>query len=153
MLWPVLSMNFAPGRLQAVLALHKGLFPAQAWDFTIKKKKKQSVQLRTEALYWCTGEGNRALSLALSAFRKWKSSALSIRFGLHCKKFKKYFGDPTFCFIHPTVPISKKNTTFASLIFDRNPRFSVKKYHQLQDEGIKFQHRLLAFLATVPAQS
>lgn len=65
MLWPVLSMNFAPGRLQAVLALHKGLFPAQAWDFTIKKKR-QSAQLRTEALYWCTGERNRALCLALS---------------------------------------------------------------------------------------
>lgn len=43
MLWPVLSMNFAPGRLQAVLALHKGLFPAQAWDFTIKKKKTIST--------------------------------------------------------------------------------------------------------------
>lgn len=43
MLWPVLSMNFAPGRLQAVLALHKGLFPAQAWDFTIKKKKKKTI--------------------------------------------------------------------------------------------------------------
>lgn len=56
-------MNFAPGRLQAVLALHKGLSPAQAWDFTIKKKTISTTEDRGFVLVYGR---NRALSLALS---------------------------------------------------------------------------------------